>query len=701
MITRRDLFRSVSPAPDRAQAKTIYTSCRFCNSGCGFRVTVGHSVRPETPDLAVVRLPDGNLASLVPDSDCPANNGDYSVRGAFLSQTLYRGRGPTSDRLQYPMVRTGGKLKRASWDEALQLIAHSFTHYLSALGPSSIGFYHSDWFGGESAYAYMKLANLLGITNYDITERLCAATGAAGLMRSLGASAHPWSYADIAHAEAVVLAGSNASDTLSVIYDQIFTQGAKLVVIDVRRTLAAKNAEERGGIFLELRPGTDVALSNAIGNVLINDELIDEAYITAHTRGFLEYKAKVLADYTPVKVSKITGIPPVKIIEAAQIIGNAKATLFLSGKGLEHQAHGTDMICSLINLALMTGNMGKSGGSYSPLGGHQGSIVNPEAFAGQLDHVSIPHKTIFQMMDQIEAGTQKALLVACASPLTGMPDLKQVRRVLGQLELLVAVEIYPNELTEMSHVVLPAASWGESPYTSANSDRTVRFYDSFAPAPGEARPDWTVPAEIGKRMGFRDQFNWSSAEEVFHELKGTTGPLAGLSYERLRTAGSNSPQLPVPSVSSNGTARLYADGKFPTPDGRAWIWTLDYQPQPEPPTPEYPFVLVTGRTNDLWQCGYTFKRTPALIQRLPRNEVQIHPIDAKRLRVETGDKVKVRTRRGAVMIAARVTEDVQPGTIFTLWGYPGVLVNELTLNVRDPISQEPGFKACAAAVEVG
>lgn len=683
----------------------LYTSCRFCNTGCGFKVSVGPlaSFDPALPDLAVVPINGGNGVEFVPDVACPANSAEYSVRGAFLAQSLYRSDGPTSDRLLHPMIRNNGTLTRASWDDALGFVADKLGALLKQDGPQSIGFYHADWFGGENAYGYIKLAQLLGIHNYDLNGRLCAASGSAGMTRSLGKGSHPYSYQDIDAADVVFLAGANASGTLSVIYDRIFTNAqsgaVKLIVTDVRRTLPAQNAEQLGGTFLQLRPGTDVALYNAIGNVLITESLTDQAFIQAHTNGFDAYRTLVTSEYSPESASKVTGIPADTIRQVARTIGKSKATLFLSGKGLEQQAHGVTMISSLVNLALLTGNMGKPGGSCSPLGGHQGSVKNPPMFAGQLGNITIPNKTIFEMLDQMQAGTQKALLCSTVNPLVTLPDLTQARAALKKLELLAVTEIYPTQMTELAHVVFPAATYGEIEGTSDNSDRRVRFYEAFMPAPGEAKADWEVPAGIGRKLGYADQFPWKTSEDVFNELKGTSGDLADLTYARMRAAGSTQFQLPLPKGSSTGTVRLYADGIFPTPDGKARIWADRYQPQAEPPSADYPFVLVTGRTNDLWQSGYTFKRTPHLVKRLPQNTAQINPHDASRLGISTGQKIRIHTRRGQLDITAEVTDNVQTGTVFTLWGYPGSPINNLTINARDPISQQPSYKGCAANIE--
>ena len=699
-MKRTDILDRLFAAPGVVDLRSVATSCRFCNVGCGYRVRTARAFDSTVPDLPIVRLADGRYVQLVPDEKCPVNSGDYSVRGAYLSETLYRKDGPTRDRLRFPLVRVGSRMVRSTWQSALDHVAEKLQGYLERFGPSSIGIYHADWFGGENAYAYMKLAAELKITNYDLNGRLCAATGSAGLARSLGNASHPWALEDIEAADTIVLAGANASATLSVIYDRIFARvesDAKLIVVDVRETEAAR-AATKFGTFIRIHPGSDVAFYNAIGNVLLQEQLYDENFVNVHTNGLSEYRNLVTARYAPENVERIVGVPAGTIRSVARTIGASKRTLFLSGKGLEHQAHGTDMICSLIDLALLTGNMGRVGGSYSPLGGHQGSIVNPPILAGSLARVTIPNKTIFQQLDAIEAGEQKALLCASVQPLVTLPNAGRTRRLFrDRLEFLVVTDIYPNETTELAHVIFPAASWGESPYVSTNTERRARFYDAFAPAPGESKPDWFVPTELGKRLSDPKKFAWNSSEEIFDELKAGT-PFAGLSYARLRAAGSKGFQIPVPTSASDGTARLYSDGKFPTPDGRAQLWALEYLPQPEVPDTEYPFTLVTGRENDLWQSGYTFARIPQLVARSPRNTLSIHPDDARRLSIREGERVRVASRRGSIDLVANLTEEVPQGVLFTLWGYPGSLVNEVTLDVRDPISQEPGFKACAVSV---
>ncbi len=701
-MKRTEILDRLFAAPGVVDLRSSSTSCRFCNVGCGYRVLAARAFDSRVPDLPIVRLTDGRYVQLVPDANCPVNAGDYSVRGAFLSETLYRKNGPTRDRLRYPLVRVGARMVRSTWRSALDHVGEKLKAYLERFGPSSIGIYHADWFGGENAYAYMKLAAALKITNYDLNGRLCAATGSAGLSRSLGNASHPWALADIEAADTIVLAGANASATLSVIYDRVVARaqsGAKLIVVDVRETEAARAAAKLGH-FVRIRPGSDVAFYNAVGNVLLQERLYDENFVALHTNGLAEYRELVLDRYSPENVSRIVGVSAATIRAVARQIGSSKRTLFLSGKGLEHQAHGTDMICSLINLALLTGNVGRVGGSYSPLGGHQGSIVNPPLVAGALAHVTIPNKTIFEQLDAIEAGEQKALLCASVQPLVTLPNAGRTRKIFrDDLEFLVVTDIYPNETTELASVIFPAASWGESSYVSTNTERRARFYDAFAPAPGESKPDWYVPAELGKRLSEPSKFSWKSSEEIFDELK-VGSPFAGLSYSRLRAAGSNGFQIPVPTADSVGTERLYSDGKFPTPDGRAQIWALDYLAQPERPDADYPLTLVTGRENDLWQSGYTFARTPQLVARSPRNLLSINPADARRSAVRDGELVRVASRRGTIDLVAHVTDEVPEGVLFTLWGYPGSLVNEVTLDVRDPISQEPGFKACAVSVEV-
>ncbi len=699
-MKRKDILDHLFAAPGVVDLRSSSTSCRFCNVGCGYRVLTARAFDSRVPDLPIVRLADGRYVQLVPDENCPVNSGDYSVRGAFLSETLYRKNGPTRDRLLYPLVRVGGRMVRATWKSALDHVAEKLQKYLDDFGPSSVGIYHADWFGGENAYAYMKLAAALKITNYDLNGRLCAATGSAGLARSLGNASHPWALADIEAADTIVLAGANASATLSVIYDRIVARaesGAKFIVVDVRETEAAR-AAKKFGTFVRIRPGSDVAFYNAVGNVLLQDRLYDEDFVAQHTNGLEAYRELVLDRYAPEQVEGAVGQPAATIRAVAKTIGSSKKTLFLSGKGLEHQAHGTDMICSLINLALLTGNIGKVGGSYSPLGGHQGSIVNPPLVAGALGNVSIPNKTIFEQLDAIEAGEQKALLCASVQPLVTLPNAGRTRSVFrDHLEFLVVTDIYPNETTELAHVVFPAASWGESTYVSTNTERRVRFYDAFAPAPGASKPDWYVPAQLGKRLSEASNFAWESSEAIFDEMKAKS-PFAGLSYGRLRDAGSKGYQLPIPTIDSEGTERLYSDAKFPTPDGRAQLWALEYLAAPEVPDAQYPLTLVTGRENDLWQSGYTFSRIPRLVARSPHNTLSINPADAHRSSVRDGALVRVASRRGAIDLVARITEEVPQGVLFTLWGYPGSLVNEVTLDVRDPISQEPGFKACAVSV---
>ena len=675
--------------------KEVATTCCYCGVGCG----------------VLVSSAGDEIVSVRGDPAHPANRGELCTKGAALHLSQR-----PEFRLLYPEI--GGK--RASWDEALDLAAKRFSACIAEHGPDSVAFYVSGQLLTEDYYVFNKLAKgLIGTNNIDTNSRLCMSSAVAGYKLSLGADAPPCCYEDIDHAELILIAGSNTAFAHPIVFRRIEEARArnpalKLLVVDPRGTVTARAAD----LHLAIKPGSDVALFNSMLHVMAREGLLDEDYIREHTEGF------AIPAWTP----EACEVPVDSIVRAARMFGNARAALSLYCQGLNQSIDGTHKNTALINLHLAAGQIGRPGagpfsltGQPNAMGGREvGGMANllsaHRDLASRKDREEIaalwgvrsvperPGKTAVEMFQALETGEIKAIWIAGTNPAQSMPDVQAVRKALAKAEFVVVQDAFRDaETCGYADLLLPAASWAEREGTVTNSERRISRVRAALKPPGEAKADWRIAVEFARRLGGGKLFPYETAEEIFDEHRETTRgrdlDITGLSYRLLEERG---PQQ-WPYVES-GRKRLYEDGHFPTPSGRARFVLTQYVPPAEDACEEFPLRLTTGRLRDQWHTMARTGLVARLFARNPMPEVDLHPEDLRRWGIADGELVRISSRRGQAVLKARACDEVRRGDAFVAmhWGsrfIAGAGANALTIAAFDPISKQPELKHAAARIE--
>ena len=688
------------------------TLCPYCGVGCGL----------------LVRVEDGAVVKVKGDPAHPANYGDICAKAVHLPPTL---RAPS--RLLYPQARTRRDLplERVPWPLALRLAADRVRAIVREHGPDAFAVYASGQLLTEEYYLAAKLTKgFLGTNNFDTNSRLCMASAAAGYTRSLGADGPPAAYADIEAADCFFLIGTNTADCHPITFKRIrrrklaSPETVRVLVADPRWTETADLAD----LHLPLRPGSDAALLNSMLHVLWRREMLDRAFIDAHTRGW-DALEPVIAAWPPERAVDVTGLSAGSIETAALLFGGAARALSLWSMGINQSWRGTDRNAAIINLHLATGQIGRIGtgpvsltGQPNAMGGRESgglahllpgyrSVADPAAREVVERHWGLPAGAIapapgrsaLEIFEGLAAGQVRGVWILCTNPAASMPDLDVVERALRQAELVIVQDAYhPTETSQFADLLLPAAQWPEKDGVMTNSERRLTYLPKLVEPPGEALPDAEIVARFAAEMGWKDAFAHASAAEVFDEFaaltRGTPCDYSGISHARLRAEGPL--QWPCPAPGHPGTERLYADARFPTADGRAQLVPVEPTPPAEPCDEAFPLTLTTGRVRDHWHTLTRTAAAPALMARTPEPILEVHPRDARRAGVRDGDFVEVISRRGKALAQTRVTETIREGTCFLPfhWGrrfgfYKSA--NNLTLSDRDPISRQPELKACA------
>jgi assimilatory nitrate reductase catalytic subunit len=615
--------------------------------------------------------------------------------------------------------------ERASWDDALDLLVARFKELQSKHGKDAIGVYSGSSLTTEKTYLMGKFARAgLGTRYVDYNGRLCMVSAAAGNNKAFGIdrAANPWS--DIPLAEVLLIAGANCAETFPVLNKFLWEQrdrGGSWIVVDPRETATAR----QGDIHLQLRPGTDVALTNAMLNVLIEEGLIDEQFINSRTNGWGETK-DCASRYSPQDASEITGVPAEKIVQAARLYGRAKTGMVMHARGIEHHTNGVNNVLSYINLVLATGKIGAPGRGYGTITGQgngqggrehgqkadqlpgQRMIMNPEHRKHVCEVWGLPEEelpqagvSVVEMFQKMREGEIRGLLSICNNVMVSLPDTNEVRRSLEGLDFYVCVDFFMSEGARYADVVLPGSTWAEDEGVTTNSEGRVVKINKATDPPGEARQDWWIIQEIARRMGRGKYFTFSSPREIFDELrvasKGGNADYYGISYEKIERQ--NGVFWPCPAEEHPGTLRLFEE-RFYHPDGKAKFHALEYAPPNETPDDEYPLILTSGRVVYQYLSGNQTRRIGFLVQQCPEPYVEIHPETAARLKITDGEHVKVVSRRGEGIFPAFVVKTIRPDTIFIPyhWGEE-LAANQLTNPALDPTSKIPEFKACAARIE--
>jgi assimilatory nitrate reductase catalytic subunit len=698
----------------------VKSTCCYCGVGCG----------------VLIETEDGAITGLRGDPDHPANRGRLCTKGATLNQTA----NPTY-RLQFPELRAqrGQPGLRQSWNQALDTAAERFAETIRRHGPDSVAFYISGQLMTEDYYVFNKLAKgLIGTNNVDTNSRLCMSSAVAGYKQTLGADAPPCSYADILQAKVIFIAGANPAVAHPIVFRYVEDAKAanpdlKIIVADPRRSESAEFAD----LHLPIKPGTDIALFNGMLNVLINEGLIDEGYIAAHTTGF-DALREIVKNYPPAITADICGIQTADLLKAARWFGSSGASLSLYCQGLNQSAHGTHNNAALIHLHLATGQIGKPGagpfsltGQPNAMGGREvgglsnllsahRDLANPEhraemaRFWGVPFVPSQPGKSAVDLFKALKTGEIKAVWIACTNPAQSLPNQAAVREALQAAEFVVLQETYANtDTAAYADLLLPASGWGEKHGTVTNSERRITRVLPAVQAPGEARHDWEIVVDFARRLGKKldhpgvDRlFPYADAESIFNEHRETTRgrdlDITGLSYALLETQGPQ--QWPYPEGASEGKLRLYEDGAFPTADGKARFVAVEHKLTADAIVPELPISLLSGRMRDHWHGMSRTGTVPRLFNLEDEPLLAMHPCDMRHRSLESGDLVRVTNGRGEMIVRVAERAGLAKGRAWMPmhWGSqfmstPGA--NALACDATDPYSKQPELKHAAVQIE--
>ncbi|WP_159519698.1 nitrate reductase [Sunxiuqinia indica] len=687
------------------------STCSYCGVGCG---------------VLVNRLPDGKV-KVKGDPDHPVNRGKLCSKGLNLHYVVNN----QSDRLLYPQMRLGKghPLRKVEWPEAVDRVATVFKSLIKKFGPDSVGFYVSGQCLTEEYYVATKLAKgFWGTNNIDTNSRLCMSSAVVGYKMQLGEDAVPASYEDLDLADCFYITGANPAWCHPILFRRVEARKAadsdvKIIVADPRRTQSCESAD----LHLQLKPGTDVYLNNAIGRCLIEDGLLDWDFVRNYVNGFDEYQQQVMK-LSVDESAQICGVPVKDIRLAAKYIGESKGYISMWAMGLNQSVIGVNKNLSLINLSLITGQIGKPGsgpfsltGQPNAMGGREvGGMCNLLPAHRNLDNEAhrkevadfwgvneVPAKVGYsatEMIDALETGKLKAIWIICTNPMVSLPNANKVEKALQKAKFVVVQDISDKSDTlPFADVVLPAAGWLEKDGTMTNSERRINYINHVVKALGEALPDYEIICRVARKMGYSG-FNFRSANEVFDEFKqltaGTNLSFESLTYDHLQTNGT----AQWPFINGNGTERLFKDKKFYTPNQKANLFAVQPQNESEKPSKEFPLILTTGRVRDQWHTMTKTGKVQKLKQHIEHSYLEVNPIDADLHDIKNDDIVVVEGRNGKVQVPAKVTDEIRQGVVFLPMHWGKVLsginarTNNITNDLVDPKSKEPDFKYTTVAI---
>jgi NADPH-dependent sulfite reductase flavoprotein alpha-component len=726
-MSRRDIS-GVDCTTDVRHARTV---CTYCGVGCG----------------VVLDLTDERSGRTAPirasgDPAHPSNRGRLCTKGATSGELF-----DAAGRLETALFRPerGSGPVALSVDEAITRTAHRLRDLLDRHGPDALSFYVSGQMSLEAQYLANKLAKgFVGTNQIESNSRLCMASAATGYKLSLGADGPPGSYDDFDHADVFLVVGANMADCHPVLFLRMMDRvraGAKLIVVDPRRTATAAKAD----LFLQIAPGTDLALLNGLLRLLVDDNAVDTEFIGEFTTGW-ELMPELLADYPPEVVAQLTGLAEADLRLAAQWIGSAVNWMSCWTMGLNQSVQGTWNTNALVNLHLATGAICRPGsgpfsltGQPNAMGGRemgylgpglpgQRSVLVAEDRAFVEDLWGLPAGTLrtevgagtIDLFSRMADGQVKACWIIGTNPVATVANRSTVLAGLEAAELVITQDVFAaTETNDYADVVLPAAMWVESDGVMVNSERCLTLVPALLPPPGQALPDWQVIARVACELGFAEAFTYTGAEEVFEEIRRFWNPrtgydLRGATYEQLRETPVQWPAAPSGPVRNpirylnDGVSQelgICPDGTvprlwFPTADGRAVFHPRPHVSPAELPDEAHPFVLNTGRVPHQWHT-LTKTGTIAKLNKLdPGPFVEIHPADAAGLEIRSGDQVEIESRRGRAVLPAVVTDRVREGSAFAPFHWNDrygeyLTVNAVTSDAVDPLSFQPEFKVCA------
>jgi len=688
----------------------------------------------------VLDVRNGRVTKVSGDRNHPANFGRLCTKGLTVGATL-----ATPDRLAHAQMRSlrSEKPARVPLTEAITAVARKLSSTIKLHGPDSVAFYVSGQLSMEAQYLINKLSKgFVRTNNIDSNSRLCMSSAASGYKLSLGADGPPGSYQDFENADCFFVIGSNMAECHPILFlrllDQKRKSGAKLIVVDPRKTPTADKAD----LYLPIEPGTDLALLNGLLHLLVADGRIDHDFIQNYTEGWDEMPAFLQA-YTPEVVAEITGLDEAAVRQAARWIGESKELMSLWTMGLNQSTHGTWHTNALCNLHLATGKICRPGsgpfsltGQPNAMGGREMGYLShglpgqrtvtsskDRAFIEQnwnLEPGSIraePGAEAVSMFQKLENGEIKTIWIMATNPVASMPKRSRVIHALERAECVILQDAYHStETSPYADILLPGAVWAEAEGTMVNSERTVTLMQKAVEPPGEAKPDWEIVAMVAQAMGFGEAFSYRSAGEIFDEIRQMANPstgydLRGITYERLQDEsvqwpcfgadeGGHSVRYVKESSEKSSTAGHGVEIRFPTETGKARFLGRPHLPPAELPSDEYPFILTTGRTAHQWHTMSKTGTVPALNKLNPGPFVEINPEDASVLGLVDHSPVEIASVRGRTIYPARITDRIRPGCCFAPFHWndrfgEDLAINAATSEAVDPISKQPEFKFCA------
>jgi ferredoxin-nitrate reductase len=682
----------------------------------------------------VVHKDAQNNITVEGDKTHPVNKGMLCSKGMNLHYTV----NDKSDRLLYPQMRYNKNmpLQRVSWDRALERTAAVFKALIKKHGPDSVAFYASGQCLTEEYYVVNKLIKgFIGSNNIDTNSRLCMSSAVVGYKMSLGEDSVPISYDDLELTDCIFVAGANPAWCHPILWRRVEAAkernpNLKIIVSDPRKTKSCAHAD----IHLQINPGTDITLHHAIAHCLITDGKTDHNFLHQHTNGFEEYRESVLKT-SIIEAAFICGIKEQDIRDAAALIGNAKSFITMWTMGLNQSVIGTQKNLSLINLNLITGQIGKPGSGPFSLTGQPNAMGGREV--GGLSNLLPAHRnltsendrnevetfwniplgtinakpglTATEMFDELNNGKLKAIWILCTNPLISLPDVRTAENGLKKAKFVIVQDISNQvETLKYADVVLPAAAWAEKEGTMTNAGRYISHLSKIVNAPGEALPDAEIICRFAKKMGYAG-FEFKNSAEIYLEhaalTEGTSIDISGLNYQILNQK--RAVQWPYPKNSDSfGTARLFTDHQFHTPDKKAKIHSFSDENRSEPLTPTHPLILTTGRIRDQWHTRSKTGKVTKLNQHISESFLEINPLDAKSRNIKDDELIEIYSLRGNARVKAKFSNDIKPGLVFMPMHW-GLIknndlhrVNNLTNNLVDPISKEPDFKYSAVEVKL-
>lgn len=669
--------------------KNILTTCPYCGAGCNYFLQVF----------------DDEITGVSPYYEHEISKGKLCIKGWYANEFVN-----SKERLTNPLMKKDGKFVEISWDTALDIVAKKLKSYV----PSQVATLSSAKVSNEENYLMQKFARVvLGTNNVDHCARLCHASTVVGLMKSFGSGAMTNTIPELAESKCIFVIGSNTLEQHPLVGRYIIQakeKDAKIILADIRKVPMAKFAD----IHLKPRPGSDVALLNGLAHVIINENLHDKKFIEERTEGFDQYK-ELVQKYTPEYVEKITWVPKELIIEAARLYFKASPSAIIYSMGITQHTTGVDNVVSIANLAILTGNIGKTGTGVNPLRGQsnvQGACdvgALPNVFPGYQSvadeairkkfedawHVKLPPKPglpVTEMINEAGKGNLKAMYIMGENPMISDPNIRHVKESLQKLDFLVVQNIFMSETAQLADIVLPAASYAEKDGTITTTDRRVQLIRKAIEPIGQSLPDWKIICNFAKKMGSKE-FEFNHPSEIMDEIASLAPIYGGISFERIYAKGLH---WPCPNKEHPGTPVLHKE-KFTR--GKGAFIAIEFKEPAELPDDEFPLILTTGRVIFHFHTGTMSRRTKILNQESPTGFVEIHPDDAKKLGIFPDEIVKVKSRRGEIEIRAYVTDKITPGVVFIPFHYAECAANVLTNPALDPVAKIPEFKACACRIE--